>query len=293
MLRRRFPSLPLSLVFALAVAFPGAKALGKTSPTPEGVWETPAGTLEIRLRKERAGGVLVKAHDQTKALAGRLVLDGTFFEDNLMAEVGLGVIVPACASTDAKAFLLLLLTKTGKLTGGVSTNEPCAEGVASVTLTRAAGALPAPVVTASAEGDALKAEALLHEGLALLQAGRFEQARTVFERAVEASPGRGEAYNGVGVTHAMRGEWREAIDWYKRGLEAQPAFADLYYNLACAYARLDKPSMALRYLKLSALKGWTQAELMLADPDLESLRELEDFLAVVALVPGASEKDAR
>ena len=109
---------------------------------------------------------------------------------------------------------------------------------------RGAGTARARVASEAAEkGDP---GPFLHQGAALMQEGRFEAARKEFKKAVDVAPARGEAYNGVGVTFAMRQDYDAAIDWYKKGLEAAPGFGDLYYNLACAYSRQDKASMAVR-----------------------------------------------
>lgn len=263
-----------------------ASAARRAPPVLEGYWDTPAGRLQIKLRGDRAGGVLQSALEGVAVRAPQLVLDGTYFEDNLTAEVNLGVVAPACADTDKKAFVLLLLTRSGKLTGGVASQEPCAADVSSVTFLRSADQAKGPAVrpTTAAAPASVEVDQALHEAFALVQAGRFEAARKLFVAVTKKAPSRGEAFNGVGVTHAMRNEWRDAIDWYKSGLEAQPGFADLYYNLACAYARLGNAKMALRYLKLSASKGWTDLTVMEADPDLASLRDLEGYAEIRSLM---------
>lgn len=278
----------------LAVAAP-ALAKKRTEPTVEGIWDTPAGRLELKRQGDRTGGVLLSALAGVDIKTPKLVLNGTFYEDNVTAEVHLGLVVPECGDTDKKAFVLLLLTRSGKLTGGLSTKEPCAAGVTSVTFVRSANQENGPAVRLAGEknsgqaADAAAVDAAMHEALALMQAGRFEGARKVFMKIIKRAPTRGEAYNGAGVTYAMRNEWREAIDWYKKGLEAQPGFADLYYNLACAYSRLDKTAMALRYLKLSASRGWTDLEVMEADPDLAPVRASEGFAEIRSLLEASAE----
>lgn len=263
-----------------------AHAAKRQSPALEGFWDTPAGRLEIKLRGERAGGVLRSALEGVNIDTPRLVLDGTYFEDNLTAEIHLGVVAPGCGDTDKKAFVLLLLTRSGKLTGGVSSKEPCAAEVSSVTFHRSADQAQGPAVRRSAETAPSPADVdqALQEAFALVQAGRFEAARKLFVAVTKKAPARGEAFNGVGVTHAMRNEWRDAIDWYKLGLEAQPGFSDLYYNLACAYAQLGNGRMALRYLKLSASKGWADLAVMEADPDLNPLRDMEGYAEIRSLM---------
>src|SRR2546422_810149 len=111
----------------------------------------------------------------------------------------------------------------------------------------------------------------LTEGAGLLREGRFEQARALFESAVQKDPQRAEAYNGVGVTFYARADLDEALAWYKRSLEADPRFGDAFYNMACVYALQQQPELAFRYLRLAALNHYSEREATEKDPDLTSL----------------------
>lgn len=283
------PALRVVTAFLLAccaLASPASAKSKKPAPVLEGFWDGPSGRLELKRKGDKVGGVLVAGTDASPFQKTTFVLEGTFFEDNLTAEVRLGVVAPACGLSEKKAFVMLLLTRSGKLTGGVSSPEPCAKDVSSITFFRAEKQSPGAAVhragdIAPVSGDI---DAVLREGLGLLETGRFEAARKVFLRGVELAPARGEAYNGVGVTFALRREWREAIEWYKKGLEAAPGFGDLYYNLACAYSQMEKPKMALRYLKLSASKGWSDFKVMDADPDLANLRASPEYAEIRSLM---------
>jgi hypothetical protein len=117
-----------------------------------------------------------------------------------------------------------------------------------------------------------EAEKLLERGAALLQRGKFEQARSLFQGAAEKDPQRAEAYNGVGVTFYARGDLDEALAWYKRALEADPRFGDAFYNMACVYALQNQGELAFRYLRLAALNRYAEREALEKDPDLASLR---------------------
>lgn len=289
---------PMSAFFRMAVvaaalsfaAPPVVQAKAKSGPVLEGVWDTPAGRMELKQRGDKTGGVLMSAIDGVDIKTPQLMLQGTFYEDNVTAEVRLGLVAPECGDTDKQAFVMLLLTNSGKLTGGVSTKEACASGVSSITFFRAKNQTD-EVAARSDEGKAsatalskAQVDAALHAAFDQMRAGRFEVARRLFIDIIADAPSRGEAYNGVGVTHAMRSDWREAIAWYKKGLEAQPAFGDLYYNLACAYSQMGKTKMALRYLKLSALNGYTDLEPMENDPDLKAVRASEGYVEIRALM---------
>ena len=116
-----------------------------------------------------------------------------------------------------------------------------------------------------------EAEKLLNQGVGLLKEGKFEQARALFQDAVQKDPQRAEAYNGVGVTFYARGDLDEALAWYKRSLEADPRFGDAFYNMACIYSLQNQPELAFRYLRLAALNRYSERDATEKDPDLVSL----------------------
>jgi predicted esterase len=55
-----------------------------------------------------------------------------------------------------------------------------------------------------------------------------------------------------------------------------------WYNLACARARLDRGEPALEALSTALDLGFNNTELLATDPDLDSLRDRDDFKAVMA-----------
>lgn len=265
------------------------------------MWRTPAGLLELRVRQEKVRGLLVKPSAGVLLAPGTEVLSGTFHEDSVAAEVRLGVVAPDCGAREGHAFSLLLLTRSGKLVGGVSSREPCAAevraaafeyvGPTAAAARTMAGPPPPPGSydpRGRPGGSDGPAAVLMRDAENYLHEGQFEAARRQFLEAVKKEPALGEAYNGVGVTHYARNEYAEAIEWYKRGLEAAPGFGDLYYNLACAYALLGRNEMALRYLRLAALRGYTEAEALDRDTDLSALRGTPGFAEIRALFPSGA-----
>lgn len=76
------------------------------------------------------------------------------------------------------------------------------------------------------------------------------------------------------------GDLESFTDSLERALELNPASFTTRYNLACGYARTERPGEAL-----DLLRGLVAARVdfgMATDPDLESLRELPEFQALVA-----------
>lgn len=300
--------LALAVVALFGAAVPAAAKPAKAAkPALEGLWDTAGGRVEIERLGDKVTGILTGPADGSPLDAGLIVLRGTFFEDNFTGEVRLGLVARPCGAVDKQGFSMLLLTRSGKLTGSLATKDPCAVGVQSVLFTRAPeqgeaakkeslASAPVPPDFGLYEDTAAPRTKkdtaigqLLAEGMELAQAGQYEKGRKLFLKATEQQPNRGEAYNGVGMTYALRNDYDAAIEWYKKGLENAPGFSDLYFNLACSYAQSGKKAMALRYLRLSATKGFAQPEMM-DDPDLEPLRgeaEFNEIKQVMASVPAS------
>lgn len=296
------PIVALLLPVLLVAPLPTFAAEPRPSPAPpargpEGAWDTPAGRVELARDGERVTGRIVAPRPGGPFAAGELVLQGTFVEDSVAARVRPGLVAPGCGALADEAWVTLLLTRSGRLTGALASRAPCAAATTSVTFTRAAPAdaapgrvmLGPPAAQGAYDPRGQGADAfarLMHDGAAWLQEGRFEKARERFLEAIRLRADRGEAYNGVGVSFYARNDYDQAIEWYKRGLEADPGHPDLYYNLACAYALVGKKHMALRYLRLAALKGWTEVDALDKDPDWSALREARDpgFLEVRQLM---------
>ncbi len=115
-----------------------------------------------------------------------------------------------------------------------------------------------------------------------LNSGQFEAARPLLMEALRADPGYAEGYNMMGVTYYARDSYDDALDWYKKALTANPDFGDAYYNIACIYAVEGKKPLALRYLRIALLNGYTQKEAIQKDPDLDPLREDPEYKEIMA-----------
>lgn len=290
-----------------------AKANGgekSTRPPVEGLWDTPGGRIEIIRSAAAVKGTMLVPAEGAGVAVGDSVLEGTFFEDSFAGTIRLGVLAASCGASESAADALLLLTRSGKLVGGISSSDVCLGDLRSASFVRVAGSSPADRMQSRMVGPpqddgvydprghrraALPgtSAALMQEAADLLGEGRFEKARAMFLDVLKKEPSLGEAYNGVGVTYYARNDLERAVEWYKRGLEASPGFGDLYYNLACAYSLLGRGNMALRYLRLAALKGYAEADMVDRDPDLDSLRGEADYAAIRGLFEGGARASTR
>ncbi|HXG01995.1 MAG TPA: tetratricopeptide repeat protein, partial [Candidatus Binatia bacterium] len=86
-----------------------------------------------------------------------------------------------------------------------------------------------------------------------LQLGRLEEARLRFEKAVELDPNFAEAHMNLGVALAEAGRWEEAVPAYRRAL-ALPTLATphvAYQNLGLALYHLKRYREAEEALRVA------------------------------------------
>jgi tetratricopeptide (TPR) repeat protein len=78
--------------------------------------------------------------------------------------------------------------------------------------------------------------------------------------------------------------YAEQNDKAAEALERVPEIRDgnPLFNLACLAAKLGRPELAINFLQRSSAAGYAEFESYHSDPDLDSLRERQDFLTLVA-----------
>lgn len=283
----------------LLVLLVGAARPAFPAPKVEGDYDSPLGKVKVSGDGVTFEGRLVTAGKGVPYAVGEPVLRATLLDDSLAGTVRLPLKEAAtCNKREVWASAVLLVAGRG-LTGAVHLPRGCRGPVGvkgGFAFSRAStvearldpkanrGEKPdeAPRPRArdpKGEKNAVRerARALMRDGGDYLAEGQFEKARKRFLDALEEDASVPEAYNGVGVTYRMRNEFARALDWYKKALAVDPDFGDAYYNMACVYAIRGEKELALRYLQIAALNGYTTAEIMDHDSDLESLRGEEAY----------------
>jgi len=97
------------------------------------------------------------------------------------------------------------------------------------------------------------------------------------QRHLELNPDDTRALNlGLGGLSSL-GRKDEAMQFARRSLEIDGDNPDTLYNVACGYALVGEPELALDCLEHASLRGMTIAEWAENDSDLESLHELPRF----------------
>ncbi len=80
---------------------------------------------------------------------------------------------------------------------------------------------------------------------------------------------------------ARAGRYQELLPLDRRMVELRPEDAVIRYNLTCTLARLDRLKEALTSLNKAIELGYSDFDHIESDPDLEALRDLPEYLAII------------
>jgi tetratricopeptide (TPR) repeat protein len=83
------------------------------------------------------------------------------------------------------------------------------------------------------------------KGMEAFDAGRYEEARDWFERAVHITPGYAEGHNNLGTTLARLEDWDGAIAALMSALAIHPGYTEARVTLGKVYERINRPDLAL------------------------------------------------
>jgi tetratricopeptide (TPR) repeat protein len=125
-------------------------------------------------------------------------------------------------------------------------------------------------------------------GVALGRAGRHEEAREAYERALALQPTHAFAHFNLGVLSAEVGDWTRAANCFRAAVEADPRYADARINLADTLRRLGRGSEGLEQYRAAlelapdALDGRTAyAAALVEDGQVaEGMSQLREVLRV-------------
>ncbi len=146
--------------------------------------------------------------------------------------------------------------------------------------TKKAGAAPSEIREAG-ENDADRDSILFKEAVSLTRENRIDEAKLVYRKILSLNPGHLKALNDLGVLLLHEGEYETASGYFEKAVRLNPDNVDPYYNLACLNALSGDKEKGIAYLIKaveldSRVKDWVKQ-----DTDLESLRSLPEFDAVM------------
>jgi tetratricopeptide (TPR) repeat protein len=121
----------------------------------------------------------------------------------------------------------------------------------------------------------------------LVQLGRFDDARATVDEYASSHPSdEGGSITSVkALLSAKNGQSRETERMIGRAIEIGKDFGHFHhtaYNIASAYAALNQPDEAVRWLEVAADDGFPCVSYFERDPNLERLRGSRRFLALMA-----------
>lgn len=103
------------------------------------------------------------------------------------------------------------------------------------------------------------------------------------ERVLAADPGYVEALGLLGNLYTKGGEYAKGLELDLRLLRLRPRSPRAHYNAGCSYALMGRAEDALEELSRAVEFGFRDADHMLADDDLASVREHPRFRELVEL----------
>jgi tetratricopeptide (TPR) repeat protein len=125
------------------------------------------------------------------------------------------------------------------------------------------------------------------KAIALFNLGRIQEASDAVETYLKTYPTDegGNVTSVKAMLLAKGGKEREAEEAIQRAIDIGKNFQHFHhttYNIACAYALLDKPDESMKWLQATADDGFPCYPLFENDANLNSLRKDERFIAFMA-----------
>ena len=123
----------------------------------------------------------------------------------------------------------------------------------------------------------------------LIQMGRLEQAMSIVDEYLAEHPrDEGGSFTGVkSLILAKAGRDREAEDAIRCAAGMGKGFGHFHhtaYNVASAYAALNKPERAVEWLEITADNGFPNYTYFKLDPNLDNLRDHTAFCELLSML---------
>jgi hypothetical protein len=103
-----------------------------------------------------------------------------------------------------------------------------------------------------------------------------------FESVLRHDPQCVEVIEILGGLYTKLGRIADGLKMDRKLVRLQPANATAHYNLACSLALSKRHSDALRSLRHAVRLGYRDFEWMSHDPDLQGLKGIPEFGAIIA-----------
>jgi Tfp pilus assembly protein PilF len=124
-------------------------------------------------------------------------------------------------------------------------------------------------------------EALYRRALAAQQNKKTAAAERLYRRVLALDVRHVRAMNNLGVLYMARGKQDQAIKLFRKAIAFKNDYVDPYYNLACLHDRRNDTAKSMAYLKSAIALDRTVIDWARKDTDLNHIRRLEDFKALL------------
>jgi len=102
-----------------------------------------------------------------------------------------------------------------------------------------------------------------------------------YESVLRREPGYEDVIELLGGLYTKTGRIADGLKMDRKLVKLQPNNATARYNLACSLALSKRKTDALRALAEAVKLGYTDYDWMSQDPDLESLKNVREFKAML------------
>ena len=89
------------------------------------------------------------------------------------------------------------------------------------------------------------AEFYFFQGIVSYSRGEFDEALTLFEKALSLAPEDADIFHYLGMTYTQLGQYEPAIGHLQRALKLDPSIEGIHYDLGVTYFRADEYAQAL------------------------------------------------
>jgi tetratricopeptide (TPR) repeat protein len=120
---------------------------------------------------------------------------------------------------------------------------------------------------------------LRSQAIALHNAGRFEEAKAIYQTLLATTPDDPSLLNLMGNLSFQQGQWKEGITWMDKVIKLKPDYPNAHYDRALAYMKMGNSKEALSGFKnaLNHDPHYTDALINCANA-LQSMNHYEDAL---------------
>ena len=116
-----------------------------------------------------------------------------------------------------------------------------------------------------------------NEGNKNFRAGKYEEAIINYKKAFHHNKNFKEATINLSTAYMKNSDFDTALKTLQKGIMMDSKNPHLYYNYACYYSLIGQPKASLKKLKEAIEFGFNQFKQIATDPDLENLRQSDEF----------------